>query len=161
MNQDEIMDALEDAREQFLDAIEGLSDEQLEEPGVIGDWSVKHIMTHLSLWEAELVKLLWQAKQGGKPTTIHFTPGDLDAKNEAFHRNNKDRPLERVLDDFAAVRKQTVRRVDGFTDQELTDPKRFSWLKGTPLWKWIAADSFDHEKEHTEQIRAWREKRGI
>ena len=161
MTQDEILDALEDERENFLEAIDGLSDEQLQEPGVVGDWSVKDIMFHLTMWEAELVKLLWQAAQGIKPTTAHFSKTPVDELNAAWSVQSPGRTLEQVIDDFAGVRKQTSRRVSAFKDKDLTDPQRFSWLKDHPLWVWIAEDSFKHEAEHTAQIHAWREVRGI
>jgi hypothetical protein len=70
------------------------------------------------------------------------------------------RSLEQVLQDFRAVRAQTRRRVEAFTDEDLSDPKRYPWLKERPLWEWIEGDSFGHEAEHTAQIRAWLERRG-
>ena len=156
MTKDEIMDALEDEREKFMDAIEGLSEEALQEPGVNGDWSVKDILFHLSMWEAELVKLLWQAAQGITPTTVYFGSLTVDELNAAWQVQAQTRPLQLVMDDFVAVRKQTAKRVLAFTDQDLDDPDRYAWLKGKPLWKWIAEDSFVHEGEHATQIRAWR-----
>jgi hypothetical protein len=161
MTQDEILDALEDERENFLEAIDGLSEEQLEEPGVVGDWSVKDTMYHLTLWEAELVKLLWQAAQGSQPTTAHFSKTPVDELNAAWSGQSKSRTLEQVIDDFAGVRKQTSRSLEAFKDNDLNDVKRYSWLKGHPLWVWIAEDSFKHEAEHTAQIRQWREAQGI
>ena len=74
MTKDELLDALEEERENFMEAIAGLSDEELEQPGASGEWSVKDVLSHLSMWEAELIKLLWQARKGQKPTTIHFSP---------------------------------------------------------------------------------------
>jgi hypothetical protein len=53
------------------------------------------------------------------------------------------------------VRKQTIRRVSEFNDQDLNDLKRFPWLKETPLWQWIANDSYAHEEEHADAIREW------
>ena len=161
MNKDEILDALEDGREQFLDAIEGLSDEAMLEPGVIEGWSIKDMLYHLSMWEAEMIKLLWQASHGEKPTTMHFTQIDVDATNAAWLEGAKDRSLERVLDDFEAVRKQTYRRVEAFNDQDLEDPRRYAWQKEHPLWEWIASDSFEHEAEHAAQIRQWRERHSL
>jgi hypothetical protein len=161
MTQDEILDALEDQREQFLEAIDGLSDEQLEQPGVVGDWSVKDIMFHLTMWESELVKLLWQAAQGIQPTTVHFSKISVDERNAAWSALAKDRALEQVIDDFAGVRKQTSRRVAAFKDKDLEDPQRYPWLKNHPLWVWIAEDSFKHEAEHTAQIIQWRQNLGI
>jgi uncharacterized protein (TIGR03083 family) len=156
MTKDEILDALEDEREKLLDAIEGLDDEQLSAPGASGDWSVKDMLYHLTMWEAELVKLLWQAKQEAPPTTIHFGKVDVDSINARWFELGKDRPLEQVLDDLQAVRKQTVRRVETFNDADLNNPQRYPWLKNHPLWVWIAEDSFKHEAEHAEQINTWR-----
>ena len=156
MNKDEISDALEDERENFLEAIDGLSAEQLQTSGVVGEWSVKDIMIHLSAWEAELVKLLWQARQGQKPTTLHFSQIDTDAINQQWFENYRSRSLERVIDDFEAVRKQTIRRLEAFSDDDLNQAHLFTWQGKQPLWEWIANDSFQHENEHAAQIREWR-----
>jgi hypothetical protein len=161
MTQDEILDALEDQREAFLEAIDGLSDEQLEQPGVVGQWSIKDIMFHLTLWEAELVKLLWQAVQGVQPTTAHFSKTPVDELNAAWSAQFPGRTLEQVIDDFAGVRKQTSRRVTAFKDADLASSQRYPWQKGYPLWVWIAEDSFKHEAEHTAHIRQWREAQGL
>jgi hypothetical protein len=159
MNKDEILEALEDEREKFLDAIEGLNEPELLQPGVVGQWSVKDLIAHITLWEAELVKLLWQTAQGQKPTTVHFSGVDMDARNAAWYQEQKDRSMERIVADFAAVRKQTSRRVEAFSDKDLNDQSRFSWLRGHPLWEWIAEDSFAHEAEHTAQILDWRKRK--
>lgn len=156
MTKDELIDQLENSREAFLNAIEGLGDEDLQAKGVVGDWSIKDTMAHLVAWEAEMVKLLWQAQQGENPSSAHFSGQSDDSLNAAFHALTRDRPLERVLDDFAAVRKQTIRRLEAFKATDLGDPLRFPWLNHTPLWKWIADSTFTHENEHAEQVRAWR-----
>lgn len=160
MTKDEITDALEDGRELFLDAIDGLSDEEMQTAGVVGDWSIKDIMIHISAWEAELVKLLWQIKQGQKPTTMHFSDRQVDEVNQEWFVAYHARPFERVMDDFAAVRKQTARRLEGYSEEELNNPQGYGWLNGHPLWEWVAEDSYQHEAEHTAQIRAWRARLG-
>lgn len=161
MNQYEILDALEDERENFIEAVDGLSDDALLEPGVIGDWSVKDLMFHICMWEAELVKLLYQAAQGLPPSTVHFSHGSVDEINAAWEVEAQARTYDQVWDDFQAVRKQTVRRVSAFKDKDLNDPERYPWLKDHPLWDWIAENSFGHEKEHTAQIKQWRLKKSI
>lgn len=161
MNSDEILDALEDTREQFLDCIEGLSENEMQLPGVVGEWSVKDIIAHLSSWEAELVKLLWQAAQGLPPTTAFFTQSSVDETNAAWQKTMKDRPLDKVLADFAAVRKQTIRRLEAFSDDQLNNPRRYTWQRQTPLWEWIANNTFSHEAEHMQQIQLWRSKLGL
>lgn len=160
MNKDEILDALEDAREKLIDATDGLSDEQMQEPGVVGDWSIKDMLYHISLWEAEMVRLLWQVSHGEKPSTVHMTGRSVDEINAQWYAQGKERPLERVLDDFAAVRKQTIRRVEALEDDALNDAQRYAWAKGRALWEWIAGDSFEHDDEHAGEIAAWRQRKG-
>ena len=148
------------SRENLLKAIDGLSDEQLAEPGAVGDWSVMQILFHMSMWEAELVKLLYQVAQGSQPTTAHFSKDDVETIHANWMRIGHTRSPEQMLDDFAAVRKQTTRRVSAFSDADLADPQRYPWLQGRPLWDWIGESSFQHEAEHAAQIRAWRSSRG-
>lgn len=155
----EILAALDDSRESFLETIESLSEEDLTEPALANDWSVKDILFHLSRWEGELVKLLWQARQGLKPSSIHFSSPDVDAMNARWAAESRLRPLEQALEDFHAVRNQTLRRVEAFSDHDLSDPNRFPWLGGRPLSEWIAGDSYEHEAEHAAQIQAWKKNR--
>lgn len=154
-----MLEALESGREKFLDLIEGLSEQDMQQPGVGGDWSIKDILVHLTRWEAELVKLLWQAHQGRTPTTVQVGELDIDEVNARWSSESRDRPLERALEDFHGVRNQTLRRVESFSDKDLNDARRYPWLDGKPLWEWIETDSFGHEAEHAEGIRLWLEKR--
>ena len=155
MTKDELIDCLEDEREKFLDAIEGLSSEALHEPFASGEWSIKDIVAHLCAWEAELVKLLWQLKSGQTPTSILVNEIYIDAQNQRWYQAFQSRSLEQVMDDFEGVRKQTTRRVEAFTEQELSDPNRYPGLGKDPLWKWIAENSYEHEAEHRLSILKW------
>jgi hypothetical protein len=160
MTKDEIITALDDTRREFLAAIAGLSDEQLQEPGVNGDWTVKDIMHHISLWEAETVTLLFQTASGQTPSTVHFTQQHFDQTNAAWYAQGQSRLLQDIRQDFEGVRRQTRRRLDDFSEEELNNPQRASWQRDHPLWEWIGSDSFQHEPEHTAQILAWRKARG-
>ncbi len=161
MTKDEILDALEDERENFLDAIDGLTDDALLAPGIVGDWSVKDLLFHITMWEAELVKLLWQAAQGLQPSAIFFEDRSVDEVNAGWAAEGRDRDFDRIWDDLQSVRKQTIRRLSSFKDNDLNDPQRYPWLKDHPLCEWIAENSFGHEKEHTAQIKEWRSRQGI
>jgi len=156
MDKHTLMQQLESSREDFLEALEGLSEEQMLAPGASGDWSIKDVLIHLARWEAELVKLLWQARQGQRPTTVHLGNEDVDRINARWHADSQDRSLESALADFHGVRNQTLHRVEAFTDKELNDPHRHAWLNNRPLWEWIQSDSFGHEAIHAAHIISWR-----
>ncbi len=161
MNKSEVVRALQTNRAALLKALDGLSDSTMQEPGVIDDWSVKDILTHLTACEAELVTWLAQARQGKKPSNTNLTPAQVDEQNAKWRKEYKNRPLDRVLADFRAVRGQTMAQVESLAEEDLNDPKRYSWLRGSALWEWIEGEAFGHEAEHTAQIKAWRERRGV
>ena len=161
MNKSELLKAMAEGRKQLNEAIQGLPEEAYDEPGVVGEWSVKDVLSHLLAWEAELIKLLWQAKNGQKPTSAQVTVKSVDEQNADWFQEMHERPVERVLADFETIRQQSLRRVEGFSDRDLTDPARYPWLKGRPLWQWIAGDTFEHDEEHGEQIRVWRAGRWV
>lgn len=163
MDKTELLTVLRKSHEDFLQAIEGLTEEEINEPGVNGDWSVKDILSHLTRWEAELVKLLWQTSQGITPSglAVSATEEKVDELNARWVQEDRERSLSQVLEDFQGVRKQTIRRVEAFSEEDLTDVKRYAWLEEVPLWKRIAIESYEHEAEHLSQIQAWREERGV
>jgi hypothetical protein len=158
MDKTELLEALEDSRQEMLEMLEDLPDELMLKPGVVGEWSIKDILSHLSYWEGQIVTLLFQANSGlPKPTTAHFQKLSADELNKRWFENGKDRALEMVWQDWLGVRKQTIRRVSELNDRDLNSLDRFSWLEGTPLFQWILNDTIEHEEEHADQIREWLE----
>ena len=153
MNKSQLLEALEIGREEFLGLIEDLDEEATTRYTNQDGWTVKDILSHLTRWEAELVKLLWQVRQGVRPTTAHFSGEEVNDINARWLQEDRARPLDRILDDFHGVRNQTMRRVETLNDDLLQDDQRFAWLKGRALWEWIASDSFEHEKEHIPQVQ--------
>ena len=125
MIKDELIPALENGRADFLEIIKKLSEDDLELPGVIDSWSVKDILVHLTRWEAEIIKLIWQIGKGIQPTTAHFDQFSVDETNERWYRESRDRPLKFVLGDFLGVRNQTIRRAKELPQVELTDPNLY------------------------------------
>jgi hypothetical protein len=158
MIKNDILIQLTESREKILAAIENLSEEEMIQPGMGSGWSIKDLLVHLTRWEAELVKLLWQAGQGIRPTTMHFSQLEVDEINQRWYAESRSRPLDLVLKDFHGVRTQTIRRVKDLTEQALTDPQHYPWLDGQPLWEWIAGDSYEHEAEHIADMLSWRKK---
>ena len=158
MNKNELLDALEDGREAFLDLLDDIPQEDWEQPGVMQEWSIKDILYHLTMWEAELVKLLWQISQEQPPANALVSKVSDDERNAQWFVQSQNRSLERVVQDYQGVRKQTIRRLKEIPDKTLSDARRFPWLKNEPLWKWIAESSFLHEAEHAGAIQNWRNK---
>lgn len=165
MEKSELLELLEESRAELLALLETVPDAALTEPGVLpaenppGDWSIKDILAHLTFWEGQIVALLFQARQGDAPKTAHFSQETVDQINQRMRAVNQDRLLERVWEDWLAVRKQTLRRVDEWSDAELNDAHLFPWLKNTALFEWVLSDTVEHEDEHAANISDWLDRR--
>lgn len=155
MHKEELIDVLEEKQDELYGLLENLAEETMLEPGVSGQWSIKDVLVHLAHWEAQLVTLLYQARQGSKPTTAHFSPQKEEEINAAWVEQGRERPLDLILADLDGAHNQIIRRLDAFSESELNDPKRFPWAGSSPLTTWIAESSYAHIEEHLDQIRAW------
>lgn len=155
MKKSDLLEALETSHEKVLTLIEGVPVEKLIQPGASGEWSVKDILSHLLIWEAETIKLLYQAHLHRKPDTAHFKTISDDEQNKIWFAQFKDRPYERVWNDYATIRDQTIERLSEISDANLNNPTLYPWLKGGTLAELIQSFILQHEAEHTEIIQKW------
>ncbi|HUF37242.1 MAG TPA: ClbS/DfsB family four-helix bundle protein [Anaerolineales bacterium] len=152
MNKEELITALEAGREALEKSLEGLSEEQYLRPGLFGEWTVKDLLVHLTMWEAQLITVLFRAGAGRKPDTAHFAGGARSSLNARWLAEHKDRPLERAIEDFEGIRNQTIRRIGELAESDLADPKRFPWLGGQALWQWVHEHTVEHEARHRQEL---------
>jgi len=151
MTKNDVIEQITQARTDTFASVEGVSEELLCQPKTIGDWSVKDVLLHLSRWEAELVKLLFQAKQGAVIESPIFAD-DFLKYNDVWWAEGKDRSLEAVMADMAGVRQQLLRRLNEFSEAELDDSERFPWMKHQPLSELVVDLCVGHETHHSKEL---------
>jgi len=122
--------------------------------GVVGLWSVKDILAHLSAWESEVVTALNQVQNKRIPSILRIE--DIDEWNDEQYRINLRRPLEVIQGDFEGVHKMLGRMIQDFDERSLLDNRKYSWMEGEPLWYLVEENVTLHEREHADSIRAWR-----
>ena len=151
-------------RIRLLELLAELPDEALQQPEAVGDWSVADVLAHLVNWEAELVTALNRIDQGRKPGRFLEALEDRDAYNAARYDEMKGRELDRIFDDLQGVRVQLEEWLETFGDDDLQKPGRVPGAGKTPLWKLIAAATFEHEAGHLDALQAfadrWRQEGG-
>ncbi len=153
----DILEQLDDVRVRLLETLSALPDEAVEEPGAIGEWSVAEVLSHFVNWEAELVTALNRIDQGRKPDRLLQALQDRDAYNAARGDEMKGRDLDRIFDDLQGVRVQLEDWLNEFNKSELEEPGGITGAKDMPLWKLIAAASFEHEASHLEELEDYAE----
>lgn len=134
-----------------------MSPQQMEIPDVQGPWSVKDTLAHLTAWERRLLRWYQEADSGQVPAVPEpgKTWADLDEINDRTYREDKDRPLQDVLDDFHAVHAEVVRLVEGQIEDDIFSLGRFEGLFREPPIGLIAHNTYLHFDEHLRPVRAW------
>jgi len=153
-----LLQEVKQARAELLAAINGLSENEMLQPGAAGLWSVKDLMAHLVAWEAELVtalsRRLSKRYQDAPPIV---TIEDIDDWNSEQYHLNARKPLDLIRPDFDGVHKHLLLAIEDLDARLLEDPLRFEWMEGEPLAYLVLETAVWHEQEHAEDIRAWRE----
>lgn len=67
MKRAQLLNRLESAWASLQESFAGLSDDQLIEPGVSEEWSVRDILAHVTTWEQEALQYLPLIVKGGTP----------------------------------------------------------------------------------------------
>lgn len=160
MAKQDVLEQIRQARGALLTAIEGLPDDAMLRPGVVGFWSVKDILAHITTWESELITALVQLDRPTRvPEIVKIE--DIDGWNEEQYRINARRGLDVVMDDFNGVHKHLLKAVEALDDKTLDNVRKFPWMEGEPLTYLIMENAIWHEQEHAEDIRKWREQEGL
>jgi len=149
------------ARARLLDAIDGLSPDDMLRVGAAGIWSVKDVLAHLVAWEAELITTLSRLPQHGQHPPHIVEIEDIDAWNAEQYRMSVPRALDSILEDFHGVHKHLIQAIEALDNRTLEDNRRFPWLEGEALSYLILENAIWHEEEHAEDIRLWREEQGL
>jgi hypothetical protein len=126
----------------------GLSESQLAEAGVTGDWSVKDSLAHVTTWEAEALKYLPLILAGGRPPRYSTLYGGIDAFNAQISEQKRGLSLAEVR----AHLDETHRRLRDFVlsapDETVTQETRFRHR--------LRLETYSHYALHAGLIRDWR-----
>ncbi len=109
----------------------------------------------MTAWDVDLLTNLGKVKRGLKPGRTQWNKALIQEQNEAWHKELRARPLERVLADYDGVHAQVLKAVQGLSDAELEAPA--DWLQGRPPYKYFVDHIVTHEDEHGAEIAEWRQ----
>jgi len=165
MSKADLIQQVNQAYAEMSTILDALLEDQMLEQGVIEGYSIKDLLAHLAAWERLCVNWIRTSLQGEQP--VRWAPGfeiqaedpdeSLNRLNERIHKDNLDTTLRETLADFRTAHEKCLGAIQLLSDEELNDPQLFDWLNGHPVWQIIAANSYEHYREHLRQIEAWLE----
>jgi hypothetical protein len=149
MKKQQVIGKLEKAWEAFNESYAGLSDDEMVQPGVTGDWSIKDIQAHVSWWEEEALKHLPIILQGKRPPRYSVVYGGIDAFNAQMTELKRNLSLSEVQRQLDETHSRLIEYLQGAPEEQFTADTRFR--------RRLRLDTYGHYPIHTRAIRAWRE----
>jgi hypothetical protein len=139
---------LDAAWDAFTASYAGLSDAQLMQPGVTGDWSVRDILAHVSTWDEEALKHLPLILEGGTPPRYSVAYGGIDAFNARMTAEKAQLSLSEVRRELDETHRHLIDFVQAVPPGPPSREARFR--------RRLRLDTYGHYPLHAEAIRGWR-----
>jgi uncharacterized protein (TIGR03083 family) len=147
LNRQQLLQRLDAAWGAFQEAYAGLDDSRLTEPGVVGDWSVKDLLAHVTIWEEEALKYLPLIIAGGRPPR-YATYGGIDAFNARMTEQKRALSLAAVQAQLDETHRRLVAFIESVPEEQFTTETRFRHR--------LRLDTYSHYPIHTRAIQEWR-----
>jgi hypothetical protein len=143
-----ILKRLDKAWQDFRHSYQGLPEGDLLMPGVIGRWSIKDIIGHVTTWEEEALKHLPVILQGRIPPKYSVKYGGIDSFNANTTLNKKDLPLTEVLRQQDFIHQRLIDLIESVPEEHLGSKTKFRTR--------LRLDTYGHYRIHAAAIRKWR-----
>ncbi len=145
-----IVDDLTKAQADVLEAIDGLTAEELTRENAIGKWSIRDTLLHMAMWDGEALKALaiWRT---GHDVDMSYTR-NYDKFNEFWYENLKDLSATQVIQMFNLTRHALL------SDVSIIGDDIWERRGGIPRWlDWIV---IKHDGHHLAKIQEYRKSLG-
>ena len=156
-----ILAMLRDVFNRWEELLSGMSDEQVNAPGLPGNMSIKDVIAHLRAWQQVSITRLEAALLNREPRFPEVPAGldldtenDVDAINAWFHETYRDQPWSRVYDAWRAGFLRFVELAEAIPEPDLLEAGRYPWMRHYALADALIG-SYEHHDEHLEPILAW------
>jgi hypothetical protein len=141
-----------EAWEALGSAVDSFSDDELEQPGVVEDWTGKDLLGHIAFWAEKAAADLEQVG-AGHPQDVD-APGSektVDEWNERERRAREGRTLSDIREEWLESFDRAMHALAEFPAERLEES-----VKGATVLARFAGDTYEHYREHLEHLHAWR-----
>lgn len=156
MKKSELLNWLLEEHQQWEGFLTQIGPARMEQPGVNGDWSMKDLVAHLTIWNRFLVSRL-NAAEHNEPEPPPPWPNHLQTEDEInawIYESNQGRPVREILDGSQQVFQQLLSVIEGLSDD--TRIERMWHLVWFDDKYYPAGEFYDHfHDDHEADVRAW------
>jgi hypothetical protein len=150
MDRQQLLSKLDKAWTELKASYAGLTEAQLEQPGVVEEWSVRDVLAHVTTWEEEALKSLPVILEGRKPPKYSVQYGGIDAFNAMTSERKRGLSTSDVLSQMDATHEDLVEYLGRVPEEQ--------FFRDSPFRHRLRLDTYSHYPLHARMIREWRER---
>jgi hypothetical protein len=150
----DVVDRLEAGRSRLLALIAPYADGTLAHKGVVGEWSIKDVLAHLSGWERLVVRITPERLATGRQSPLILAMNaDEDGSNARQIAESEALSVAAQLAELTAARQALLAYVRSLGDEGLGQAHPWDTWEGT-LGDYLVDAVGGHEREHVEALAA-------
>lgn len=139
----------EASRAELDAALAGLTDNDLERPGMTGVWNGRITLVHVARWDEVTTEMVVRNFHGILPDINEYD--DYEQWNLWWADLDVDIPLDAAWQRYHSAHEAIVR-----TLRHLPDDAWNAYVRG-----WVREASLNHYRHHAETIQRWRGEQGL
>jgi len=112
-------------------------------------WTIRNVLSHYVTSERGLVRLFEQIRQGGGGVTDEFS---IDRYNASQQEKTRELTPTELLEQYKAVRAESITWVQGLKDEELEIPGRHPFLGQTVIREMVRM-LYMHNQLHYRDVK--------
>lgn len=147
---------LHDSRERLLQSFAGLSNEQMQEPGVCGDWSVRDVLAHIAAWDRATTAAYRDMAASKRPPFLDLDLEGIEAFNLQRHQASAQASVDEAANELLAAREEMLELLREVDNKVLFAPAPGDTHADLSIAACVNV-TISHDEEHAEMIEEWRE----
>ena len=154
-NKQDLLAAIEKERGALETFLETLTPKQMTEPGIVGEWSVKDVLAHLTEWEQMCLGWHKAGLRGEIPPlpAPGFKWNQTPQLNQQIYEKYRERPLNETLTQFRASHREIFKVIQGLSNEALFTSGHYAWTKKNTLGTYMVSATSSHYLWARKEIR--------
>jgi hypothetical protein len=142
----QLLETIEVEQKALEQVLAGLTADQMTQPGVVGEWSVKDVLAHLLEWQQMVLSWHSAALKGKVPAV----PADgmkwaqIPQLNQQIYEKHCNRALADIQREFKSSHKKMLSTIQGLSEEDLFTRGRYAWTKSSTLGSYFISSTSSH-----------------
>jgi uncharacterized damage-inducible protein DinB len=160
MDKQRAMQFFKDNHEKLLEVIGRLKQGQMVNDIVLGNWTVKDILAHISAWNLEIIKAIDDILNDEKSWFVNEEELNEEEFNRRETQKRKSWSLDKILEEWQHSFEKLIKRIENLSNSEWEYQTVFNWGNSTIP---VSIESLlgytykgeGHEGGHAKQIKEY------